>query len=300
VSYSGSIGYARGGVGIGIRWASSSGVGYKTIDTTHTDNQGNFSGIFIVPNVPLGQYRVEAVSFATMPATYLGSRYFSVKQESEETLIFKRPEYGVLFDVHVLSTGEGLAVGESGTALYYDGRGWTRVWHKFTSYNLWAVHGTSPEDFWAVSSNAIYHYDGHGWRLSASGDGWRLRDICMLPSGEGWAVGKVILHYKNGSWNTEYTGKQLYSIDMLSATEGWAVGQNVLLHWNGSSWVEIEEVLPVAEHMAVDAVSANDVWVATAGTAMYHYDGQSWQPVPVHLAQPGIIRSIDMVSSQVG
>ncbi len=72
----------------------------------------------------------------------------------------------------------------------------------------------------------------------------KLRDIEMLSSDEGWAVGEagkrgVVLRYENDRWQEvpNPTEGALYSISMATPDDGWAVGEGgIIMRWDGTKW----------------------------------------------------------------
>lgn len=57
------------------------------------------------------------------------------------------------------------AVGDSGTALRFDGTSWTKLPWTLGDVSLLDVWGTSASDVYAVGGYTLYHYDGTAWSL---------------------------------------------------------------------------------------------------------------------------------------
>jgi hypothetical protein len=142
-----------------------------------------------------------------------------------------------------------------------------------------------------------------------------LRDISMVSSTEGWAVGYIqqrndsdgiqpgdgipsralLMHYKSGTWfRVPVAGDgELDSISMLSAKDGWAVGyrhsnrQPIILHYNGQSWKSVAASLQNSLSF-IQMLSDTDGWAigtpipgSPKTDSILHYNGQSWTPQPL-------------------
>lgn len=132
----------------------------------------------------------------------------------------------------------------------------------------------------------------------------------------------------SGSWqlvsSPDVNGRNtiLNAITAVSPQELWAVGehrtsngsnvQTLTMRWNGSSWAIVSSPNPDPNRnrlLAVDAVSANDVWAVgvQAGTTgpnwaslILHWDGSAWTNVVApNLGQPGTseLRDVAALSS---
>jgi hypothetical protein len=61
------------------------------------------------------------------------------------------------------SSSNVYAVGDDGTVVRYNGSTWSRVWMD-TYEDLYGLHGSGPDNMFAVGGNSLFHYDGAGWR----------------------------------------------------------------------------------------------------------------------------------------
>ena len=101
---------------------------------------------------------------------------------------------GALFDMHVLSDTEGVAVGARGTVYWLDADGeWVRGEAPRTSgQDLYAVHMVAENLVWAAGGRGqIWLWNGTDWsNESVSGQIDTIYSLWMTPDGsEGWAVG---------------------------------------------------------------------------------------------------------------
>ncbi|MGE5333569.1 MAG: hypothetical protein ACM3N4_02625 [Nitrososphaerota archaeon] len=136
--------------------------------------------------------------------------------------------------------------------------------------------------------------------------GMTIRNVSMVSSDEGWAVGVItgsshtlLLHYRAGHWTAVTPPADLNpmadlaAVAMVSRDEGWAVGQvpvptasrtawrpsPLVLHYHGGKWTIA--ATPQREYLSgVAARSASDVW-AVGYSLVLHYDGVRWTEVPV-------------------
>ncbi len=107
----------------------------------------------------------------------------------------------------------------------------------------------------------------------------------------------------------------LRGVSAVSASDVWAVGfktkqqqqvfQTLTEHWDGSTWSRVASPNPtgqsVSDLLAVDAVSASDVWAVgntgiaeTANTLIEHWDGKKWSILP---SFPGELYGVSAVAA---
>jgi hypothetical protein len=134
------------------------------------------------------------------------------------------------------------AVGQGGTAVFYNGSYWSNV-STGTTYGLSCVHGTSPSNVFAVTAlGEVYKFDGNSWS-----------PFTTVPANNGacsWVAGPDDLFvsvYSHPS-NTLYRVTPPNPNDPLQTLGGGVSG----------SW-------------RMSGTSASDVWAA--GNKTMHYDG---------------------------
>ena len=140
--------------------------------------------------------------------------------------------------------------------------------------------------------------------------GRNIRDMQMVGSNEGWAVGDslAIIHYQDGVWSNVFDPIlilprywDLAALDMLSANEGWAVGTfGTILHYQGGRWaqVNIHQPTGMSRLNDVDMVSAGEGWAVGYGGAILHYDGNSWGAVTSPTTKE--LHTVQMISATEG
>jgi hypothetical protein len=103
---------------------------------------------------------------------------------------------------------KGIAVGNSGTAIYTSdgGETWEQSMDEDLGFNTWfSVYLTESGNAWAVGNNGLILYSpdwGHTWEPQESGVSQPLWEVYFINDHEGWIVGGLysglILHTKNG------------------------------------------------------------------------------------------------------
>jgi len=128
--------------------------------------------------------------------------------------------------------------------------------------NIWA---SAPDNVYLVGHNddadaRMYHYDGQNWRpISFNGIGpYSLRDIYGFSGGDIWVVGNE-RHRISPPINPVYADSSLF------------------LHFDGSSWRRPQ----FKRHHILETIwgsAPDDIWAGGVNGALFHYDGESWQP----------------------
>jgi len=110
------------------------------------------------------------------------------------------------------------------------------------------IHGSGPEDVWAVLDMYMYnayHYDGVGWALLR--ETWMdqaLYDVWVAYDGQAWAVGAngAIYHWSGIAWSDQSISgetRTIYGIWGFSTGDLYAVGADGLFYHYGGTWEEI-------------------------------------------------------------
>jgi hypothetical protein len=174
--------------------------------------------------------------------------------------------------------------GNAGVLLHWNGVELVPVESGTTSilYGLW---GSAPDDIWAAGSQGtIIHWNGSQWLPVASGTNNTLRGISGSGSADIWVVGTpdvqgtLILHWDGSAWSRVASSPAnaiLYSVASVSSVDAWAAGARVILHWDGSTWSSVEIGLPDPLDVfgGILARGSNDVWFASFGGTIDHWDG---------------------------
>jgi uncharacterized repeat protein (TIGR01451 family) len=238
------------------------------------------------------------------------------------------PTNKALYDVKMVSSTDGWAVGGSNTILRWDGNVWYEVDHPFDHSPfsfLRSIGIVSANDVWFVGhwwyddpfypAPRLLHWNGSELTShSIVGGGLGLRDIAMLSSTEGWVVGgRGTVGYWNGeTWSyvwiptLEHECDQatlprpchFSSVSMLSPAEGWIVGEyRNIWRWDGNEWTRVESTLD-QELNQVRMVSSTDGWIVGEGGMIAHWNGSSWLPVDSPTIEG--LWSVDMLSAADG
>ena len=162
------------------------------------------------------------------------------------------------------------------------------------------ISGTSPNDVWITTGDAIYHRDSSGWSPAAQlnaalapapGNLLILEDVQARTPDDVWFTSSaMIVHFLNGQVTTTEipAGPSpdpstppitfAYSaISILGENDVWVGGsaqQNantmppaVLFHFDGQSWTVHGPVGPIAVEALWPAGSPDALWVAVAAAA---------------------------------
>lgn len=158
--------------------------------------------------------------------------------------------------------------------------------------------------------------------LSGFGGQNILTGVDALNDDDAWAVGNItqgdrewtglLLHWDGTSWR-QFTPPDgeffLEGVDVIDHDDAWAVGREFLqdgsgndvpvtLHWDGISWSRqaTPQVPDNAQLYAVAGTAADDVWAVGHFTPPHgtqwrtfamHWDGSTWQPMPVPPGEQG-------------
>ncbi len=183
----------------------------------------------------------------------------------------------------------------------------------------------NPTDGWVLQDDygvpiSYTHYLSGSWSVNQSVPrNYHFEAMQMLTATDGWAVGRhhddstynpsypAVTHYNGTTWQEMDIGGgitgTLVDVSFSGPNDGWAVGTRIF-HYNGSTWSVVNLLTNNLGMMAVWAVAANDVWVggrsanfpASSGV-MLHWNGSTWQSVPVPIAQ---VNDIQMLSGNEG
>ncbi len=120
-----------------------------------------------------------------------------------------------LNDVSMLNDNKGLAVGNNGSILQYNGTAWS-VMESPVAQNLNGIHYLAPDKAWAVGeTGTILYFNGNEWVQQSSNTNVNLSDVYFVNENFGWAVGEAILHYDGNEWQVVLEETQLLAVHFL-------------------------------------------------------------------------------------
>ncbi len=160
------------------------------------------------------------------------------------------------------------------------------IWGTSAS-NVYLVGAYRSSSFGGV----IHKWDGTSWTTLPRENDWGwLYDVHGSGPNDIWAVGRwgTILH-GDGTTFTKTTapaGDRLTAVWALAPDDVWVGGDNVLLHYDGTGWTEVMPQTFVGDIRAIWGAAPDDVWAASYGGIsdplfIWHYDGQSWTRMSV-------------------
>jgi hypothetical protein len=144
-----------------------------------------------------------------------------------------------------------------------------------------ALHGTAPDDVWAVGfGGAAWHWNGTRWRSVPTGGRDNLYAVWGSRHDDVWAAGDwgALYNWDGASWRRWTTfglttpARPLRALSGTGSKDAWAVGQNHVFHWDGRGWSARTEGDPAIAWSlgtgllsALYAASPSDVWAVGTG-----------------------------------
>lgn len=158
---------------------------------------------------------------------------------------------------------------------------------------LHGVHGTSSADVWAVGDGIVLHRDRDGvWTRAPCGapaDKCGGVSVFATSQGDAWAVGYqgAALHWDGARWDPVATGttKRLMAVWASGPDDVWVVGDDGVVLRGGKGGLAVVENLPALRLAGVWGTGPRDVWIV--GSAVFHWDGERYQPVPTASHEKG-------------
>ena len=188
--------------------------------------------------------------------------------------------------------------------------------------DIWAVGSFAVGQ---TGHTFLEHWNGTDWQQfrweqvspDGSASGVSLTSMAAVSANDIWAVGVsrsvsgkqytgLVMHWNGSQWQQEPTppgSQNLFSVSAFSAQNVWIAGvdQNthpLVEHWDGQQWSNAALPGSLANAWtnlrSIKAVSANDIWAvgsvedpgqADARMLMLHWNGNSWQQLPVPTLQ---------------
>ena len=107
--------------------------------------------------------------------------------------------------------------------------------------DVWIVGGNDGATSIDDQTNVALHFDGAGWSLHSPGGAHRLHAVHGTAPDDVWAVGHggFVVHWDGAAWKEVPVGttNQLFAVRARSRTDVWVVGDyGLVLHWNGTTW----------------------------------------------------------------
>lgn len=204
----------------------------------------------------------------------------------------KSPTTEDLTSISALDETHVWAVGSSGTILFFDGSKWAAQDSGVTE-QLNSVFAAGEDQVWAVGKGGVVlFFDGSGWKKNELGLSFTpdyLDSVFALDATHVWAAGgitgsqeSVVLFYDGQKWADQKTpGAALHGVFAKAADDVWAIGNvGTAIHYDGQSWTSNNGGLKVEGKAmpylwGIAGTAPDRIW-ATADSAIYLFDGQSW------------------------
>lgn len=248
------------------------GAAWSTIPLPDTSSLGSLPQFNAITQLPDGDLLVGGDARTSYPidnqpfvARWNGSAWVEVMRITlrPQTVYPYGARGGLVYDLvaagpnDIWAFGHAASMGSGGSvpmAVHYDGSTWTEYDTPIVgnrTNQLIAADGSGPSDIWAVGVRRdiagaylpyTMHWDGENWTYHAA------------PAG------------LTGSFD---------AVAVISPTDAWALGASVLARWDGVSWQSMP--LPAgASSAAIEAVAADNVWVAHMTGGYFHWNGSTW------------------------
>lgn len=171
--------------------------------------------------------------------------------------------------------------------------------------DLHGIHGSANDDMWVVGADGTaLHFDGWGWSSSALPTTASLMDVFVAErNSTTWAVTDAgeVLHTDGLGWSTVHDGGGSLHGVWGTGDHVWAVGTSVVT-FDGTVW---EEARPLdgATWYDVSGTGPDDVWIVGAcedefsflpSLCTLHWDGLAW-----HDASPPSITAYGEESTSI-
>ena len=178
-----------------------------------------------------------------------------------------------------------------------------------SSADAWLV-GAKPLPSPSGRRPLAWHWDGHRWTdvaVTIADQRSAFTAVTTVSADDAWAVGvtsdngadqygrPLVMHWNGRAWRPAampgVASGVLYGVDAVGPDDVWAVGGTgtgyrmrapLVEHWNGTRWTRVplpELGAGAGALVTVDAVAANDVWIANAPSGgstrsvVLHWDG---------------------------
>lgn len=184
--------------------------------------------------------------------------FWSQQASSEWRFHTPYPQGNNLYAAWAADSNDVFFGGDGGVILRWNGEAWSQM-ETPTSKTIFAIHGTSATDIWAVGGDAYQeniaercltmHYDGTQWSLVPPPD---------------------FLGYT-------YVLESVYAV---APNDVWATntGGPSLVHWDGTSWTFDLLSLPVEGHFYnLTAVGPNHIFASGTHGQIIHRDNGVWK-----------------------
>jgi hypothetical protein len=175
--------------------------------------------------------------------------------------------------VTALKSGKVLVVGQSGIALVWDGKSWSKE-KTGTSYNLRSVSASGKKAF-AVGEHGVIRVraDDGTWGGESSGVMLNLNRVLAWGDGEAVVVGDNarILSRKAGAWKSVFEESALFLYGVTRRADGTIIA----VGWSGTLVVGKDGVFKKIKSGLVNVLQ--DVTSTTDGTVAVGYKGGVYQ-----------------------
>jgi hypothetical protein len=187
------------------------------------------------------------------------------------------PTSETLRDVWMATSSFGVAVGDNGTVITYDGSNWSTVGSVPTSEDLYGVWGSDASNVYAAGNGGtIIHWDGSDWTDVSPAANTNFRDIGGAGSTV-IAVGSGVYMSTGGAFSQEDTGatQTLYGAWGTGSTLFLVGLSGTIIQGQGGNWSTM--TTPNSEWLTgISGLSSSEMWASGDDGMIMGYDGSNW------------------------
>lgn len=164
-----------------------------------------------------------------------------------------------------------VAVGDGGTVIAFDGTSWTPL-SSPSSSDLLAIAGTSATNLWAAGdAGTVLHFDGTDWSEQSPGTIDDFRAVAVSPSGVVYAVGDSVQVF-DGTWREEPLSTPS-PLNIVAARDSFAIAASDIRFFHRGPG-QFEPMLNGATGArAIASVSPETTLAVTADGRILEYNG---------------------------
>ncbi len=183
--------------------------------------------------------------------------------------------------------GTLMAVGASGTILFYNDTSWSPLSSGTTStlFSVSKLPGI-PADVAVGAGGTILRYDGLNWTAQSSGTTSDLMSVVVLDTNDVYALGArgTLLNYNGAKWSAIPVGVTVtlrgldVGLDSLGAITGFFIvgdGGTILHSLDGVTWSP-QSSGTTNDLYSLFVFADSDAFAVGAQGTILHYDGKAW------------------------
>lgn len=156
-------------------------------------------------------------------------------------------------------------------AYHWDGAEWSRVGLPADAgKDLLNADASSPSNVWAMTSGEegvrTHRWNGHAWTTQPTTPATSAEDLLVLADDDAWVFGDQTWHYTASGWTRADLPMYAYRASARSASDIWAIGRTEqggehVAHYDGASWQIVPVDLPRDTFLTGVTADATGIWI---------------------------------------